>query len=127
MKAVTFVNYPYAAELDGPEALLLRYPVLGAWARAIAATGEGAVEVSVVQRFSRDAVVREDGVTYHFVADGSPDAPVDRLWAPRLVARVAALAPDVVPLHGLLALPVRQLRAGLPRMIATDLAALGAA
>ena len=117
-KAVTFVNYPYAADVDGPEALLARYPVLTLWARAVAAAGGRDVDVSVVQRFSRDAVVREEGVTYHFVAEGSPDAEVDRLWAPRVVERVAALAPDVVHLHGLLPLPVRQLRSRLPRTTA---------
>jgi glycosyltransferase involved in cell wall biosynthesis len=118
IRAVTFVNYPYAADLDRPQALLGRYPVLGGWARAVAAAGGRAVDVSVVQRFSRDAVVREEGVTYHFVADGPPGAAVDRLWAPRLVERVVALGPDVVHLHGLLALPVRQLRARLPRTAA---------
>jgi glycosyltransferase involved in cell wall biosynthesis len=118
VQAVTFVNYPYAADLERPEALLDRYPVLGRWARAVAAAGRGTVDVSVVQRFSRDAVVREEGVTYHFVAEGPPEAQVDRLWAPRVVERVVALAPDVVHLHGMLPLPVRQLRSTLPRTTA---------
>jgi glycosyltransferase involved in cell wall biosynthesis len=115
---VTFVNYPYAAEVDRPEALLGRYPVLTGWAQAVAAAGGRSVDVSVVQRFSRDAVVRQEGVAYHFVAEGSPEAQVDRLWAPRIVERVVALAPNVVHLHGLLPLPVRHLRSRLSRTTA---------
>ncbi len=115
---VTFVNYPYAADVDRPEVLLDRYPVLTGWAQAVAAAGGRSVDVSVVQRFSRDAVVRQGGVAYHFVAEGAPEAQVDRLWAPRIVERVVALAPNVVHLHGLLPLPVRQLRSRLSRTTA---------
>jgi glycosyltransferase involved in cell wall biosynthesis len=107
---ITFVTYPTADEPD-PQALLRRMPVLGAWARAVAAAGG---TVSVVQRFTRDARLDEDGVAYHFVADGPVDTPTDRLWAPRLVETVARLAPDVVHLHGLIPLPARQLRSRLP-------------
>jgi glycosyltransferase involved in cell wall biosynthesis len=117
VKAITVVNYPYAGAAD-PEAFLRGIPVLGGWARALAAAAGGAVTVSVVQRFGRDAVVRVEGVTYHFVADGPADVLADRVWAPRVVDCVARLGPDVVHLHGLLALPARHLRSRLPRRTA---------
>ena len=112
---LTYVNYPYDEQTESPQALLRRYGALSGWAKAVAEAGAGDVAVTVVQRFSRDLVLREGPVTYRFVADGPPRARVDRQWAARLVSAVVALRPDVVHLHGLLPLPLRHLRLRLPR------------
>jgi len=112
---LTYVNYPYGERAEAPEALLRRYPVLTGWATAVAAAGAGQVAVTVVQRFSRDLVLRDGPVTYRFVADGPPRARADRQWAARLVGAVVAQRPDVVHLHGCLPLPLRHLRLCLPR------------
>jgi glycosyltransferase involved in cell wall biosynthesis len=109
-----YVNFPYDDRAEAPEALLQRYSVLIGWARAVAEAGAHDVAVTVVQRFSRDHVLRDGPVAYHFVADGPPGARVDRQWAARLVSAVVALQPDMVHLHGCLPLPLRHLRLRLP-------------
>jgi glycosyltransferase involved in cell wall biosynthesis len=112
---LTYVNYPYDDRVEAPEALLRRYGVMTAWAKAVAEAGAGNVAVTVVQRFWRDLVLRDGPIAYHFVADGPPRARADRQWAARLVSAVVALEPTVVHLHGCLPLPTRHLRLRLPR------------
>jgi len=112
---LTYVNYPYDDPTEAPDALLRRYSVLTAWAKAVADAGGSDVAVTVVQRFWRDLVLRDGPVAYHFVADGPPRARADRQWAARLVRAVVGLEPAVVHLHGCLSLPVRHLRLRLPR------------
>lgn len=109
-----YVNYPYD-DRTAPDAFLRRYPVLTGWAQAVAETGGHGVAVTVVQRFSRDLVLRDGPVTYRFVADGPPHARADRQWAARLVSAAVALQPEVVHLNGCLSLPSRHLRLRLPR------------
>jgi glycosyltransferase involved in cell wall biosynthesis/cytosine/adenosine deaminase-related metal-dependent hydrolase len=86
-------------------ATLLRvWPTLGGVAAAAARAG---VEVAVVQAAAADETVRADGVTFRFVDDGGE--PVRALpggvrvprTPARVLAAVAALAPDVVHVHGL--------------------------
>ncbi len=110
-----YVNYPYDDQAEAPEALLRRYAVLTGWAQAVAEAGASDVAVTVVQRFSRDLVLRDGPVTYRFVADGPPRARADRQWAARLVSAVVALQPAVVHLNGCLSLPCRHLRLRLSR------------
>ncbi len=118
---IVFVNYPYvgpdvAPELArdrDPEALLARYRTLEGWARAVAGAAGG--PVAVVQRFERAATFRRGGVDYHFVPDAPVPQPPAWWWSLRVVEAVAALAPSVVHVHGLVyPLQVRLLRAWLP-------------
>jgi len=98
------------------EALLRAWPTLPAVAPAAARAG---VDLAVVQAAHRDESVERDGVPYHFVEDAAPPlrlplgARVARRPS-RLIRRVAALAPDVVHVNGLVRpLAARQLAAAL--------------
>jgi glycosyltransferase involved in cell wall biosynthesis len=100
-------------DLDDPDALLARYHALTGWARALAATGSG--KVDVVQRFDRNLTLRRDGVDYHFVTDGGR-APTSRWFLGLgMVRALRRLQPDLVHVQGLVfPLFVRNLRLGLP-------------
>lgn len=68
---VIVVNYFYEADLRTPDDLLDRYSTIRPLARALHNEG---VEVTVLQRFHRDAIVDDDGVHFNFFADGfDPD------------------------------------------------------
>ena len=110
---VVQVNYAYDSALTDPGELLDRYSTLTGWSDAV--LGAGARRVSVVQRFSRDAQLRRNGVDYLFRATAG--GPVARLWSwPRTLHRaVALLQPDVVHVNGLkFPLQTRLLRRTLP-------------
>lgn len=106
------LNPAYAADLADPEALLARYTTLTGWAGALRAVG---AEVAVVQRFRRDAQVVHDSVSYVFTADEGEPCPRPDWTSRTVVERVAALAPDLVHINGLMfhALTVT-LRSALP-------------
>lgn len=68
---VIVVNYFYEADLRRPDDLLDRYSTIRPAASALHNEG---VEVTVLQRFHRDAIVDDDGVRFNFFADGfDPD------------------------------------------------------
>jgi glycosyltransferase involved in cell wall biosynthesis len=96
-----------------PEALLSRYHALTGWAEALVAAG--AEPVNVVQQFSRDAVVTDGSVQYHFVEEAAPPRPPAWFWGGRMTNRVRRLAPNVVHVDGLVfPMVVRALRMKLP-------------
>jgi glycosyltransferase involved in cell wall biosynthesis len=100
------------ADVDDPDALLDRFHAQTGWARALAEAG---ARVTVAQRFGRDVSLRRDGVDYRFVVDRG-DRPTSRwFWGGRLARAVAAAAPDVVHVQGLVfPVLVRSLRLALP-------------
>jgi glycosyltransferase involved in cell wall biosynthesis len=102
------------AMLDGAHAMT-------GWAEALVAAG--ARTVSVVQRFSRDLLVRRRGVDYHLVSDGGPSDPRPWFWGGRFVEAVARLRANVVHVDGLqFPMMVRHLRWRSPRaaLVAQD-------
>ena len=98
MKVVQ-VNLAYDAGVTEPATLLDRYHTLTGLATALAAAG---ARVSVVQRFSRTAMLTRDQVYYHFVADGGPPFPAPSAIASDAISAVAAMEPDVVHVNGLM-------------------------
>lgn len=112
---VVVTNPVFDPELRA-DALPERYQTLSGWCRAL--LGAGAARVTVVQRFSRDVDLEQNGVRYLLRADGL------RPWPPgwrRLTAvtdAVASLEPDLVHVNGLLfPLALRDLRSRLPRRV----------
>jgi glycosyltransferase involved in cell wall biosynthesis len=104
-----------------PDAMLAGAHAMTGWAEALVAAG--ARSVSVVQRFSRDLVVRRGGVDYHLVSDGGPSDPRPWFWGGRFVQAVARLGADVVHVDGLqFPALVRHLRWRAPRaaLVAQD-------
>jgi glycosyltransferase involved in cell wall biosynthesis len=104
LRAVHVSFYADARRRD-PEALLRAWPTLPAVAAAVARAG---VEVTVVQAAHYRQTLERDGVTFHFV-DDTRGVPVRLLGSvpfprrpSRLLEEVAALAPDVLHVHGLL-------------------------
>ncbi len=109
---VTVLNYAFAPDLVSPEDLLGRYPTLTGWAAALRAAG---AQVTVVQRFHRDAAIEREGTRFQFVADGY--GPQLRGWqVPRAAHRTVATSnPDLVHVNGLsFPLQLRALRRELP-------------
>lgn len=108
---VVQVNFRFDDTLTDPDALLERYTTLTGWSRALLEAG--AACVSVVQRFSRDAVVTRDGIHYTFHADHTS--------ARHAVVRAR---PDIVHVNGLDSpAPTWALRRALPasaRMVVQD-------
>lgn len=109
---VLYLNYSYDRGLLSPEDLLTRYVTVSGTAEALAAEG---VEVTVLQRFDRDARIERHGVTYIFHADRLPPR-LGRFDIPFGFHRAARqLAPALVHANGLtFALQLRALRAALP-------------
>lgn len=116
MVRIVQVNAVYDPQLRTPDALLDRYATLTDWSTAIAGAG---ASVSTVQRFSSNAEVVRDGISYEFVKDDQPpwmstsDAPAS------FVDAVVRAQPDVVHVNGLIfpAL-VAALRRALPGPVA---------
>jgi glycosyltransferase involved in cell wall biosynthesis len=114
---VVHVSFYADARRRDPEALLHAWPTLPAVAAAVARAG---VKVTVVQAAHSRQTLERDGVTFHFVDDtrAMPPRFLRRVPLPRrpkrLLDEVAALAPDVVHVHGLLyPLAVHQLARAL--------------
>jgi glycosyltransferase involved in cell wall biosynthesis len=100
-------NAVYDPAARTAEALLDLYRTLTEWSTAVRLAG---ADVSVVQRFNRDAVIERDGVTYRFVADTQPPWLSTKDAPKAFIDAVAAQSPDVVHLNGLI---FPQLTAGL--------------
>jgi len=85
-----------------PEVLLREWPALTDVAAAAAAAG---ADVHVVQAASATTEITRDRVTVHFVRERSGRWTAGRHWltvpSRRLMARLVALAPDVLHVHGL--------------------------
>src|SRR5213592_3453007 len=111
--SVTLVSASLDATETDADALLDRYHALTGWAEALVEAG--AARVTVVQRFTRDAVIERRGVHYRFVHEPER-AQHATSRGRRLVATVAEAWPDVVHVHGFgFPLIVRRLRARAPR------------
>ncbi|MCA1585650.1 MAG: glycosyltransferase family 4 protein [Acidobacteria bacterium] len=113
---VVQLNAAYTAAVRSPEQLLERYDTLTGWAGAVRDAG---ARVTVVQRFSCDARVEHEAVSYLFAEDGGAPLPGATWTAASLVTVVRALAPDVVHVNGLM-FPglVVALRRALPTRVA---------
>lgn len=123
MLELIILNPAYNPALVSPEALLANYFSLTGWAEGAAAAG---ARVSVVQRFSQDAVVRRAGVTYYLVADRCGPTLTGRqhpgVWYRRIWSLVQSARrnghPTVVHLNSLIyPLQARLLRTMLPRRV----------
>lgn len=110
---LTVVNAAFDRALADPDALLDRYATLTRWCAALREAG---AHVEVVQRFSRDASITRDGVTYHCLADGTAGVPSWRDSLTRVVEHTRTTAPDLVHVNGL----------GFPALVAALRDALGA-
>ncbi len=99
MLRIVQVNAVYDQQLRSPEALLDRYTTLTDWSTSIARAG---AIVAVVQRFSADATVVRDGITYEFVKDDQPPWMSTSGAPPSLVDAVVRARPDVVHVNGLI-------------------------
>src|SRR3954462_7619020 len=94
------VNYVYDADLAEPDALLARYATLTGWSEALAAVGDDP-QVTVVQRFHRDATLSRANIQYVFCADGEPGAPAPWTTPRRVHRAVIDARPDLVHVNGL--------------------------
>jgi len=100
-------------EVD-PDAFLARHYSMVGWAKAVLEAG--ARSVALVQRFRRDAIVRRDGVDYHFVSDDDASLASSRFWGSNVTTAIRRLKPTAVHVDGLVfPLVVRHLRVTLPR------------
>ena len=107
------VNYAYDPAIADPEALVERYATLRGWSEALVAAG--ATAVTVAQRFSRDAELLRAGVRYVFRADAGPGVGGEATDPAALHAAVAAAAPEVAHVNGLMfPAQVGRLRQALP-------------
>ena len=115
--SVAVASCCYDADIVDPEELLERYHAMTGWAEAVARAGAGAV--TVVQRFTREAVVRRGLVDYRFVADEGPGQVAPWFLGTRLARVISGLRPDAVHVDGLVfPAVVRCLRWRLPRRTA---------
>jgi glycosyltransferase involved in cell wall biosynthesis len=111
--SIALANCALDPGLDDPEAVLARYRTLCGWAGALAEAG--ADRVTVVQRFSRDLVLRRGAVDYRFVAERGATPTARWFWGRRMANLLRALQPDVVHVDGMVfPLFVRTLRFRLP-------------
>jgi glycosyltransferase involved in cell wall biosynthesis len=85
--------------LADPDALLDRYHTLTGWSRALTRAGAA---VKVVQRFSRDAIIERDHVSYEFVEDGAPGIASPWSTFPRVLEAIRRGQPHVVHVNGLM-------------------------
>ncbi len=109
---ILHLNYFYDPEIPSADALLDRYYTTAHLCTNLRAAG--VEQVSVVQRFTDNARLVREGVTWHFVADALGNRL--RAWRnPRAIHRlVARLEPDVIHHHGM-ARPLRRLKPLLRR------------
>jgi glycosyltransferase involved in cell wall biosynthesis len=97
--SVAVASCSFDSDIVDPEELLERYHAMTGWAEALARAGAGAV--TVVQRFTREAVLRRGLVEYRFVADeGGGQVPPWFVGA-RLARVIGGLRPDAVHVDGL--------------------------
>ena len=96
---VVVVNLVYDADLEEPGELLSRFRTLTGLAEALHRSA--GLDVSVVQRFSRDADLTRNGVRYLFRGDGGAPMPRLRDLSLRLLRTVREASPDVVHVNGL--------------------------
>jgi glycosyltransferase involved in cell wall biosynthesis len=111
---IVLLNYSYDADYRSVEEVLDRHSSLRDWAGSLLTAG--AQQVSVIQRFRLNALVRRDGVKYIFCA--GPGSPFPKPWTflPGLHRTVATLEPDLVHVNGLIfPLQTWLLRKTLPR------------
>jgi glycosyltransferase involved in cell wall biosynthesis len=97
--SIRALQVSFLADPEGraPEEILAAWPALSRVARA---TREAGIDVMVLQVAAYDERLEKDGVVYEFIREpGKPRGPV--LWPRKLMARAAALEPDVVHVHGL--------------------------
>src|SRR5687767_10375627 len=85
--------------LRHPDQLLDTYHTLTGWSEAL--TGAGAT-VRVIQRFGCDAALARGRVSYDFVRDGALGTPSPWTMFRRVADAVAANAPDVIHINGLM-------------------------
>ena len=90
---VVVMNYTFDSRIETPEELLDRYDALSGWCRAVSQAG---LSVRLVQAFRRDAVLRRDGIDFHFCAATAPRAR----WVRHMHRCAAAHSPDVVHVNG---------------------------
>lgn len=116
MLRIVQVNAVYDPQLRTPDALLDRYTTLTDWSTSIAKAG---ASVLAMQRFSANAKVVRDGITYEFVTDDQPPWMSTSGAPSSLVDAVVRAQPDVVHVNGLIfpAL-VAALRRALPHHVA---------
>jgi hypothetical protein len=94
--------------------IALRHYSMVGWTKAVLEAG--ACSVALVQRFRRDAIVRRDGVDYHFVSHDDASLASSRFWGSNVTRTIRRLKPAVVHVDGLVfPLVVRHLRLTLPR------------
>ncbi len=105
-------NAVYDPAIRTPGALLDLYRTLTEWSAAVSSAG---ADVSVVQRFSSAAELTRDGVTYHFTHDTQPPWLSTKDAPQPFIAAIAARAPDVVHVNGLI----------FPQLVAGIRAAVG--
>jgi glycosyltransferase involved in cell wall biosynthesis len=116
---VVHLSFLYDSQRREPEELLRAWPTLLGVAAGVARAG---VPRTVVQAAARDQTIEREGVRLEFVNDsGAMPRRVRRIPVvrrpDRLLAMVAALAPDVVHVHGFsFPIATRQLRKALPRV-----------
>jgi glycosyltransferase involved in cell wall biosynthesis len=96
---LVIVNPVWEASSATPDETLDRFRSLTGWADAVRSAG--ASEVTVFQRFHRDAVIDRGGVTYRFVVDGDRPGPPISYGGRALCAAAAREAPGVVHVNGL--------------------------
>ncbi len=95
---VCIVSYYYDREIKDPDDLLDRYGSLTGWCTGLRDAG---AEVRIVHRFGRDAVMRRDGIDYHFVHDlRHLKGPFD--FARRINRTVVTMSPDVIHVNGMM-------------------------
>jgi glycosyltransferase involved in cell wall biosynthesis len=115
--SIVIANGGIDRHFHDPEALLTHYHSLVGWVDAVA--NAGAADVTIIQRFRRDLVLRHHAIEYRFVAD-DPGTP-SRAWfrGERLARAVETIAPDVIHVNGCsFPLLVRTLRRKAPHTTA---------
>ena len=90
---VVVMNYAFDSRIETPEELLERYDALSGWCRALSQAG---LSVRLVQAFTRDAVLRSEGIEWHFCEATAPRAR----WPRNLHGSAAAHCPEVVHVNG---------------------------
>ena len=119
--SIRALQVSFFADREGraPKELLAVWPALSRVARA---TREAGVNVRVLQAAAHDEQIEQDGITFDFISEPLRNTGT-ALWPRRLIARAAAIDPQVVHVHGL-GFPVqtRLLKKSLPnaRIVVQD-------